>query len=69
LWLPAEFAVLPFAREKLSLPAGGRGTLFVFDSVALVLFDPPADGGRGTLFAGLPGTLARASVWVPVGPR
>ena len=70
LWLLAEFAVLPFGRAKLSLPAGGRGTLC--DCVALLdptLFEPPADGGRGTLCAaGLLGALARASVCAPVGP-
>ena len=58
LWLAAEFAALPFARAKLSLLAGGRGTLC--DCVALLdatLLAPP---GRGTLFAG---------VWLPAEPR
>jgi len=62
VWLLAEFAVLPFGRAKLSLLLGGRGTLC--DCAPLLdptLFDPPADGGRGTLFAaGLLGILARA---------
>jgi hypothetical protein len=61
LWLLAEFAALLFARAKLSLPLGGRGTLC--DCVTLLepLFEPPADDGRGTLLvAGLLGTLSCA---------
>jgi hypothetical protein len=61
LWSLAEFAVLPFGRAKPSLLLGGRGTLC--DCVTLLepgVFDPPADGGRATLFAGLLGTLPRA---------
>jgi hypothetical protein len=53
-WL---FVALPFERAKVSLLAGGRGTLWVDDPWELVADEfkpwlavavPPAEGGRGT---------------------